>query len=194
MDLTPVIISFVVTAIAEFGDKTQLAVITLCSRSSWPSVTLGAMLAFTLVDGLSVWIGDFLAKLFPLVWIEVFSALLFILFGIFSLLRHEDESEPKIRGCGLPLLSAFFMVSLMELGDKTQLAVIALAAQFSTPLLVFLGVMLAFGSVTAFGAVLGLSLQRVIPLRYLKLFVSILFLVFGLVFLLKAAVSFEFLI
>jgi len=194
MDLTPLFLSLALTAVAELGDKTQLAVITLSSRGSWSSVAVGALLAFTLVDGLSVWIGDFLAKLFPLVWIELFSALVFLFFGVFSLVKSKTESEPVIQNSRMGFLSAFVMVSLMEIGDKTQLVVIALAAQYSAPLLVFSGVMIAFCLLTAFGAVLGMSLRRVMPLRYLKILVSVVFLIFGAMFFLRALLNFEFLI
>jgi len=66
-----------------------------------------------------------------------------------------------------PLVPSFALVTIAELGNKTQLAVIALSAEYEFPLLVFTGVMMAFALVTGLGAIVGKVLTRVVPLKYI---------------------------
>ncbi len=74
----------------------------------------------------------------------------------------------------------------MELGDKTQLASIILAAELKNPLIVLGGIMLAFSIVTGIGVILGAKLLRLIPEKYLKTRTSLLFMFFGFYFSLTA--------
>jgi putative Ca2+/H+ antiporter (TMEM165/GDT1 family) len=70
--------------------------------------------------------------------------------------------------------------------DKTQLAVIALSVEYGAPLQVFLGVMLAFTLLTALGAVFGKIISKYISAQYLKTGASLIFIVFGVIFLFGA--------
>ena len=74
----------------------------------------------------------------------------------------------------------------MELGDKTQFAVIALSAEYESPLLVFIGVMMAFALITGLGAVVGTALTRFVPRRYIQLGSGLVFIILGIVFLISA--------
>jgi len=181
MDLVPLVSAFALVALAELGDKTQLAAISLCAKCSLLSVFTGTMLGFLVVDGLSVVVGDALASVLPMRWIALGSGLMFIAFGVYTLLSKE-EREIKFKERRLSLATSFSLVALMELGDKTQFAVIALAADFSSPILVFVGMMLAFAVVTSVGLFLGARLLRLLPMRTVKKATSALFIFFGIVF------------
>jgi len=85
-----------------------------------------------------------------------------------------------------PLVGSFVLVAVAELGDKTQFAVIALSAEYKFPFLVYLGVMVAFILITALGIIFGVALTRFVPLRYIQLGSGIIFLLFGIVFLINA--------
>ena len=74
----------------------------------------------------------------------------------------------------------------MELGDKTQLASIVLAAELKNPLIVLVGVMLAFSVVTGIGIIIGSKLLKLIPEKYVKIGASLLFILFGVSFILTA--------
>jgi len=87
--------SFTLIALAELGDKTQLAVIMLSAQHSAISVFSGSLLAFLLVNGVSVLTGSILISLLPLKWITLASGLVFILFGLLELISKEKE-EAKI--------------------------------------------------------------------------------------------------
>jgi putative Ca2+/H+ antiporter (TMEM165/GDT1 family) len=74
----------------------------------------------------------------------------------------------------------------MELGDKTQFAVIALSAEYKSALLVYLGVMLAFALATTLGVIVGKALMRFVPMRYILLGIGLVFVLFGIIFLVNA--------
>jgi len=190
MDLTPLLSTFGIIALAELGDKTQLTAITLCSRHKPRSVFLGTVLALILVNGIGVLIGEALAALLPIYWIGIGAGATFIVFGLYTLLT-KDAKEMKPRESKFAILTSFSMVTLMELGDKTQLAVIALTAKAGGSLLIFLGASLAFLVVTAIGVTVGAAVQRVVPIRYIRIGAGIVFIVFGVLFLLSALAGFE---
>ena len=183
MDVVALISSLSLIALAELGDKTQLAAVTLSARRSPTTVFIGAMLAFALVDGLSALLGGAISSYLPMSWILIGSGLVFILFGLHGLRSTKEEEKVEVKDRGLPLLTSFSLVALMELGDKTQFAAVALASSYSDPVMVFLGMMLAFAIVTGIGVVLGATLVKRLPTRYLRIGSSLLFILFGIAFL-----------
>lgn len=78
----------------------------------------------------------------------------------------------------------------MELGDKTQFAVIALSAEYKFPLLVYLGVMMAFTFITGLGVIAGTALTRFVPLKYIQLGSGFVFILFGIIFLINAVLGY----
>jgi len=185
MNLFPIFASFFLVFIAELGDKTQITVVTLCSKWSRKTVFIGAMLAFLIVDGLSVLIGEALATFLSFFWIQVVSGAIFILSGIFTLFSKGVEEEKKAYSCQFTVLSTFALVSLMELGDKTQIMVIALAAQYNTPILVLAGVMLAFTLITVIGVAIGEIMIKKIPQKHMQTITAAIFIIFGILLLLR---------
>ena len=77
------------------------------------------------------------------------------------------------------LASTFGLIFLAELGDKTQLAAIALSAESKSPIAVFVGAVVALALVTLIGVAIGGSLSRVIPARYIRMAAGALFIVVG---------------
>jgi len=186
MDLTPLVASFVLVAVAELGDKTQIAVITLSSRFKAFSVFIGTMLAFLLVTGIAVAIGDALSLVLPIFWIRIIAAAIFLIFGIYTIISRKDEEQTETIETRNTVLSSFSLITLMELGDKTQFAVIALSAEYGFPLLVYLGVILAFTLLTGIGVTVGATLTKFVPLKYIQLGSGFIFVLFGIVFLINA--------
>jgi len=191
--VVPLITAFTFVFLAELGDKTQLTIIMLSSKAPATSVFTGAMLAFFMVDGVSTLVGGTLLGFLPYRWVRLGSGLVFIVFGVFSMIRRKEEKTKEERQ-EVTFLKTFSMVSLMELGDKTQLASVALAAELGSPLVVLLGVMLAFAVVTGIGVILGARLLSLLPERYLEVGSSLLFIFFGLVFILSAMMDITFIL
>ena len=189
MNLIPFLAAFSFIFLAELGDKTQLAVITLCSRHDWKVVLSGAMLSFALIDGLSVLVGRGIAEVVPLFWIQIIGGVMFIAFGFYILLHKERENESfRLTEKSSGFISTLILISLAELGDKTQLAVIALAAEYAEVVMVFLGVISGFLAITIIGVLIGKGLIHLVPQRYLRLVSAVLFIGFGLIFLLQPIV------
>lgn len=182
MDLAPLATSSVLIAIAELGDKTQIAVITLSSRFKASSVFFGAMLAFLLVTGIAVAIGDALSYVLPIFWMRITAASIFLVFGFYTVISRKKENF-KAKGTQSSFLSSFSMITLMELGDKTQFAVIALSAEYKVPLMIYIGVIAAFILVTGLGVLIGTALTKFVSLKYIQLGSGILFVLLGIAFL-----------
>lgn len=180
INLAPLLTSFSIIFLAELGDKTQICTIMLSSRSSARSVFFGAMAAFFIVDGLSAFLGGELLHMLPRNIIGLAAGLAFIVFGIVSLIRR-GENENICKDIGASFFRAFSLVALMELGDKTQIFSIFLAAQFGNPILVLAGVMLAFTIITGIGVFLGHKILRILPEKFLRIGAAVIFILLGII-------------
>jgi putative Ca2+/H+ antiporter (TMEM165/GDT1 family) len=169
-------ISTGLVAIAEIGDKTQLLalLLTLKFRRPWP--ILWGMLAATLVNHAGAgFVGHYLeGVLLDIAGPQMLRwglAAGFALMAVWALIPdkfEEDESEMgrwRKGGAFLTTLVCFFLV---EMGDKTQIATVALAARFPDILSVVLGT--TFGMVLANAPVIffGSKLAAKIPLKYVR--------------------------
>lgn len=174
-------IPFVAVALAELGDKTQLAVLTLATKykeqKEHNSLFCGAMLAFLLVDGVAIVFGGIVAPYIPATIIKIIAGSLFILFGIL-IFCSKDKEILKIKN-GSIFHAAFVLIFLAELGDKTQIAAGLFATQYNL-LLVFVGVMAALAVLTGSAIVVGKKLKGYVHEKYLKWGSGILFLVIGI--------------
>jgi putative Ca2+/H+ antiporter (TMEM165/GDT1 family) len=184
MDLLPLISSFDIIALAELGDKTQVTIMCLSANKRVKTVFLGAILAFALVDVISALIGGTIAAFIPTQWIGVGAGVAFLVFDVYSLLSKVEEV--KVNNSSLGIARSFSLIALMELGDKTQLSVIALAAEYDAPFMVFVGVMFALALLTIIGILVGSVISRFVPMKYIKVGSSLVFILFGVLFLFGA--------
>jgi Ca2+/H+ antiporter, TMEM165/GDT1 family len=179
--------SFALILAAEMGDKSQLVCMALASRHRPVPVVFGALSAFALLNALAVGFGKAIANWFPEYLIAAIVALLFIVFGIQALTTevegpHEDLKETSGHGI---FMATFLLITFAELGDKTQLAVVALSST-SSPIGVWLGSTLALGTTSALGVWAGKKLLQRIPLELLHKIGGTLFLMFSGVALVKS--------
>jgi len=188
-ELIPLISSFTVVALAEFGDKTQIAIISLSAGHKPKSVFLGAMLAYAVIDGILALIGGSIASHFPIIWIDVASGILFLIIGIYTFFSKRSLTF-KIKEYSNAAITSLLLVAVLEFGDKTQIAVITLAAEYNAPLQVFVGVMLAFALLTSIAVAFGKVISKYVSERYIKIGSGLLFIFFGLLFLAEATIKF----
>ena len=193
MDSTVFFTTFGIIFLAELGDKTQLTAMALAVRYPWKHVFIGIAVAFATLNLGAVLIGKFLFAFLPLFWIQLVSSALFLVFGVATLRGKgfdpgEEAAEERRFGGRGPAMTAFFMILLAELGDKTQLVTASLAAQHDAPLAVFAGSTLALWSVSLLGIFAGRQLTRIVPLTYIHKAAGCLFLIFG-AFILYQALS-----
>jgi putative Ca2+/H+ antiporter (TMEM165/GDT1 family) len=177
--------TFAVVSLAEFGDKTQIALVTLSTRHRLRSVFVGALLALALVGGVSTLVGGAIAPFISAFWIGLVAGISFIIFGAYTLLSKEGKIV-KIKEHSKTVTTSFLLIAVLELGDKTQLAIVALAAEYNAPIQVFVGMMLSFALLTALSVVFGKIISRYISARYIRIGASLVFFVFGVLFLFEA--------
>lgn len=183
MDFTPLLTTFGLIALAELGDKTQLTVIALSAGYDRVKVFAGVILAFTLVTGLGVLVGDGLLQVVNPALVRIIAGLLFVAFGIWILLSKSSCDANDNPSLCNPLLSTFSMIALAEMGDKTQLSAVTLSAKYDSPYLVFLGAILALALISLLGVLLGKKLCEIVPLSKIRLGAGALFILFGILFL-----------
>jgi putative Ca2+/H+ antiporter (TMEM165/GDT1 family) len=188
MDFVPLISAFLLILVSELGDKTQLAVVSLASTQRARDVFVGALLAFLVVDGVSLLVGGSLLALLPITVIQIVAGAVFIFFGVLPWLRKEKEGEPKIKTGKFPIISSFSLVAIMELGDKTQIVAITLAAE-GNPFLVLAGMLAAFALLTAIAVTIGCKVLCRLPQKWLKIGTSALFIILGVLSIVGALVG-----
>ncbi|WP_101674289.1 TMEM165/GDT1 family protein [Alloalcanivorax mobilis] len=131
--------STLLVAIGEIGDKTQLLSLALVCRYRKPWPILAGVIIATLVNhGLSVWFGEWLSTHIPSDWLKWILGIGFIALGLWMLIPDKDE-EVKGEGRFGPFLTALVLFFIAEIGDKTQLATVALAVRFQDFWAVLLG-------------------------------------------------------
>lgn len=82
------------------------------------------------------------------------------------------------------ILTTFGMIFLAEMGDKTQLAAMTMAAQTKKPFAVFIGASVALACVSALGVIVGAALSQYIPLEWIKRAAAVAFIIIGVLILL----------
>ncbi len=174
------LVPLVSIAVMELGDKTQVAIIALSTTNRKPLlIFLGAMVAFSLVNGLGVLVGEGLLQIVPVSVLSKTSGLIFLLMGFFLIVKKADTGRPSGRMSGGILSTAFISTFLAELGDKTQINTIALAAKYGAPAEVILGVMSALALVTGVGVALGAKFSERIPQNRMRIVAGALLMAMG---------------
>lgn len=129
MDILVVGSAFSLIFVAEMGDKSQLIAMTLAQRFRPLPVVIGVFGAFLVLNLLAVWLGKTLFDWVPQDLVLLAAGGLFLFFAYRT--WQEDPSEDADAGDRLDrsaVLTSFSLIFLGELGDKTQLAMVALAA------------------------------------------------------------------
>ncbi len=182
MMLADFVAPFIAVGLAELGDKTQLALVLLASKTkSRASILAGAFFGFLLVDGVAILLGSWVSDVVPEYLIRYGSAALFIFFGALMLLKSPHEESIGSVG-GKPFISSFIIVAATEFGDKTQLAAGLFATQYP-PLTVLVSTMAALTLLSAVAVALGGAIySRIDPAKTVKI-AGVVFVSIGLSFL-----------
>lgn len=170
-------------ALAELGDKTQLVVIYLAARFRRPGAVLAGLVVGAIAHaGLAVAGGALLDHLIPAGLLEWLVAVLFLAIGTWILLGHEhDDAEPPAATSHGAFATTLWLFFIMEMGDKTQLATVALAAGLPSPAWVFAGAALGLAAANVPALWLGHRFASRLPHALLHRLSAILFIVIGLV-------------
>ncbi|WLD59321.1 TMEM165/GDT1 family protein [Salinispirillum sp. LH 10-3-1] len=177
--------STLAVTLAEIGDKTQLLSLFLIARFKrpWP-VLWGIIVATLLNHGVSAWLGHWMAGLLPAHWLPLIVGGSFILLGAWVLIPDKDDGADS-RWLGMGAFTASFVLFFIaEIGDKTQVATVLLAARFDNLVAVIIGTTL--GMVLANAPVIfgGQWLMQRVSLTWIRGLSAALFMLFGVLALL----------
>jgi len=174
------LVSTLAVAIAEIGDKTQLLAIVLAARyrKPWPIIA-GILVATIANHGLAALAGYWIADLLSGTLFRYGLGVAFIAMAIWALIPDkEDELGARQSPFGVFAATtvAFFLV---EIGDKTQVATIALAAQFHSVVLVAAGTTLGMMIANVPAVFLGEAATKVAPLKVIRIVAAVIFALIG---------------
>jgi putative Ca2+/H+ antiporter (TMEM165/GDT1 family) len=182
-----ILVSTLVVATAEFGDKTQLLAILLAARFRAPVPIILGILAATLFNhALAASFGWYAGDFLPgdaLRWVLAVS---FLAMAIWMLQTDRLDRPPAMFdrfGAFIATLLAFFII---EMGDKTQIATIALAARYQSVVVVTIGTTLGMMIANIPAVYLGEIAARKLPLNWMRRIAAAIF------FIMAAAMAFNF--
>jgi putative Ca2+/H+ antiporter (TMEM165/GDT1 family) len=171
--------------LAELGDKTQLVALTLATRFRAGVVLAGIFIATLLVHLLSVAIGSFTSTFLSGGWIELLSGLAFVGFGLWTIRGDQlDEEKGAMKSLTSPFLIVTITFFLAELGDKTMIGTVTLAASYSL-MLVWIGSTLGMVLSDGLAIWVGQALGKKLPERSIKIGAASIFFVFGFYYAIK---------
>ena len=179
--LEDIIIPFIVVSLAELGDKTQLSVLLLASKTKKHiDLLFGVILAFLVVDGIAILAGEWITNLVPTSLIKILSGSIFIIFGLWMLLSKREETKSKYYSQS-PFYSGFALIFLSEWGDKTQIAAGLFATKYNG-LMVLIGVMTALILSSIIAIYLGKFISSKIGEKTITKVAGVLFILIGISF------------
>ena len=164
-----VLSSTLLVALAEIGDKTMLLAIVLASRFRAPRPIIAGIFAATLLNHmLAAWAGSAVAGLLGGFWFRLAVALGFFAMAVWILVPDTlDESEQSTPRYGAFVTTAVAFLAA-EMGDKTQIATVALGAQYHAVGLVAVGTTIGMMIANIPAVYLGDRITKLIPLKVVR--------------------------
>jgi len=182
--LEDILIPLIAIGLTELGDKTQLSVLLLSSKTKKQNhldLLFGIMLAFLVVDGIAILVGEWIKYLATPNLINILSGIVFVIFGILILRGKKEESKIKNFNFKSPFYSGFVLIFLSEWGDKTQIVSGLFATKYNG-LMVLIGVMVALCLVSVMSIYLGRFVSDKIGEKTMVKIAGILFILIGVSF------------
>lgn len=188
---------FALMFVLELPDKTFVATVIMSTTARPLMIVIGGSIALTLQMGLAVGAGSLLT-LIPVHWKDLVVGVLFLAGAAYLLFVSESEEEEKgrreaaLKKFGTrwkEISTAFVVLFIGEFGDLTQIQAANLEAKLHQPLEVFLASSLALICVSIVGAYGGRALQRIVPLKLIRLFGGLIFAGLGLWTLVSLAIA-----
>lgn len=176
------LVSVAVVALGELGDKTQLLALVLAARYARPWPIVAGILVATLANhAAAAWVGNAVAAALPpdvLRWLLALSFFAVAAWALKPDKLDEDEGPPTSHwGVFAVTVVAFFMA---EMGDKTQIATVMLAARFDSLPAVIAGTTLGMLLVNVPTVFIGKAASERIPFRAVRIAAALLFAGLGL--------------
>ncbi|WP_298626904.1 TMEM165/GDT1 family protein [uncultured Legionella sp.] len=174
-------VSIGVIALAEIGDKTQLLAFILASRFQQPlPIILGILTATLINHSLAGMVGLWITTLINPDALRWLLAASFIGMAIWTLIPDKIDQDESLLGHKLGVFGATFVTFfLAEMGDKTQIATIALTAHYNAPLLVIAGTTIGMLLADVPAVYIGNKFATKIPMKIVHAIAAVMFLSMG---------------
>jgi putative Ca2+/H+ antiporter (TMEM165/GDT1 family) len=186
--MEPLLISTGVVALAEIGDKTQLLAFILAARFKKPlPIILGILVATLVNHGLAGALGAWITASVDADILRWVLGVSFIAMAVWTLIPDKIEEEETAVALKLGVFGATLVTFfLAEMGDKTQIATVALAAHYAAPLMVVAGTTLGMLIADVPAVFLGDKLSGRIPMTLVHRIAAAIFAGLGIATLLGA--------
>lgn len=186
----PLVEAFLVSAglvaVAEIGDKTQLLAMILASRYRRPiPIILGILVATLANHALAAWAGAAVAGWLGPDAMRWILGVLFLVMAGWCLIPDKEDEGPKVAGAAGAFIATAIAFFLVEIGDKTQIATVGLAARFNDLIAVTAGTTLGMMIANVPAVLFGEVLARRVPLKLVRSLAAAAFVVLGVLILLK---------
>lgn len=167
-------------ALTEMGDKTQLLAFILATRYKKPWTIMGAIFLATIANHLlAAWLGTFISQYVPAHILKWSLVAVFLAFAIWVMIP-DKEGEVKSTGKWGAFLTTFVSFFLAEMGDKTQLTTLALAAKYNDLTLVTIGSTIGMMISSALAIFFGNKLTKRIPMKVIHAFAAFFFVIMAI--------------
>jgi putative Ca2+/H+ antiporter (TMEM165/GDT1 family) len=177
-----ILASTLLVTFAEIGDKTMLLAIILACRFRAPvPIILGIFVATLVNHALAAWAGSAISGLLDGYWFRLAVALGFFAMAAWTLVpdkldEDEETDRPARYGVFLTTVVTFFIA---EMGDKTQIATIALGARYHSVELVAIGTTLGMMIANIPAVLMGDRITRIVPLKMMRIAAAAIFTILG---------------
>ena len=187
MNFEAMMVSTGVVTLAEMGDKTQLLAFLLAARFKKPiPIITGIFIATILNHGLAGLLGTWITTLLSPELLRWILGISFLGMAVWTLIpdKIDEDEQPKVAESGvfIATLVTFF---LAEIGDKTQIATVALAASYSAPITVVMGTTLGMMLADVPAVFLGNKFAQKLPLKLIHTIAAGIFAILGILILIK---------
>jgi putative Ca2+/H+ antiporter (TMEM165/GDT1 family) len=176
------LVSTMVVGLAEIGDKTQILSVMLAARFLRPVPIILGILFATIANHAAAGVaGTLFGSLLSAPWVRWILGISFLSVSVWALFpdKYEDDDKGISRaGAFLSTLCAFF---LAEIGDKTQIATIGLAARFEAFYPVVIGTTLGMMLANIPAVLIGDRFANKLPMKAIRITAAVVFAVFGVV-------------
>ncbi|MGE5673508.1 MAG: TMEM165/GDT1 family protein [Mycobacterium leprae] len=173
--------AFAMVVLAEMGDKTQLLAMAFAAKYRAGQVMAGVLIATIFNHALAVLVGTYLGQLVPLKAVSIAAGLSFLVFGLWTIQGDTLGDEANKRSRFGPVITVTIAFFLAEMGDKTQLATVALAADYRSPLYVLLGTTAGMLVADGLAVLLGDWIARKVSQKLMKGVAAGIFILFGFI-------------
>jgi putative Ca2+/H+ antiporter (TMEM165/GDT1 family) len=161
------------------GDKTQLLAMAFAAKFRWQTVMWAVFVATAVNHLMAAAAGSWLAAIVPMAYIKTAAAVSFIIFGLWTI-RGDTLGDEDKRFNFSPFWTVAIAFFIAEMGDKTQLATVALAVKYNTIIRVWLGTTIGMVISNGIGIIAGNVMGKHIPERAIKWFSALVFIAFGI--------------